>query len=87
MEKSLPPFITLTVFFEGTANTLKSCTTQIGLFTELTDAIDLSDNAAKVSSYQTGLQYKIAFDGYNAIVIIVIEECLHGYYLRSIYPL
>lgn len=77
MEKSLPPFITLTVFFEGTANTLKSCTTQIGLFTELTDAIDLSDNAAKVSSYQTGLQYKI----------IVIEECLHGYYLRSIYPL
>ena len=33
----------MTVYFEGTANTLDSFTTQIGLFSALTDALDLRE--------------------------------------------
>ena len=51
----------LTVFFEGTANPLDSFITQIGLFAELTDAIDLVRE--KVERYKPGQHYKIAFDG------------------------
>jgi hypothetical protein len=55
--------ITLTVFFEGTANTLDSYITQIGLFAGLTDAIDLSGKQ-DVTFYNPNNQYKICFDGY-----------------------
>ena len=38
-----PDPIIVTVYFEGTANTLDSFTTQIGLFSALTDALDLRE--------------------------------------------
>lgn len=60
---------TLTVYFEGTANALKAHTTQIGLFYELTDAVDLSGQVRRDrgQSYEDGGHYKIAFDGYVSV--------------------
>jgi len=50
----------LTVFFEGTANTIKPLTTQIGLFFTLTDAFDVGGHLGGVA---LGQPRKMAFDG------------------------
>ena len=56
--------VTLSAYFEGTANSLDSYVTQIGLFSSLTDAVDLRNvEIPPLTSYQNGSQYKISFDG------------------------
>mmetsp|Transcript_17015 Transcript_17015/g.28380 ORF Transcript_17015/g.28380 Transcript_17015/m.28380 type:complete len:391 (+) Transcript_17015:83-1255(+) len=52
--------VTVSVYFEGTANSLDSYVTQIGLFAALTDAVDLK---ICETTTLTGNQYKISFDG------------------------
>ncbi|CAJ1405731.1 unnamed protein product [Effrenium voratum] len=51
----------LTVFFEGTANTIDPLTTQIGLFFMLTDAFDVSGGS--LGGAPLGQPRKMAFDG------------------------
>lgn len=52
---------TLTVFFEGTANPIGDMVTQIGLFADLTNAVDL--RSASLDYQSENHQFKIAFDG------------------------
>ena len=51
----------LTVFFEGTANTIEPLTTQIGLFFTLTDAFDVS--GGNLGGAPISRPRKMAFDG------------------------
>jgi len=51
----------LTVFFEGTANTIQPLSTQIGLFFTLTDAIDIS--GGHLGGVPLDQPRKMAFDG------------------------
>ncbi|CAK8999049.1 unnamed protein product [Durusdinium trenchii] len=51
----------LTVFFEGTANTIEPLTTQIGLFFMLTDAFDVSGGSLGGAPLEQ--PRKMAFDG------------------------
>ena len=57
--------ITLSVFFEGTANPLDPITTQVGIFAQLTAGQDLSNYARDTSTGidPTAGPFKIAFDG------------------------
>jgi hypothetical protein len=53
-----------TVFFEGTANPIDANVTQIGVFADITNALDVSGRAAHGDLYTHALhQYKIGFDG------------------------
>ena len=54
------PRATLTVYFEGTANRIDYNVTQIGLFADITDALDLQLCGKSTSETH---QYKLSFDG------------------------
>ncbi|CAM9788674.1 unnamed protein product, partial [Ectocarpus fasciculatus] len=51
---------TLSVYFEGTANRIDYNVTQIGLFADITDALDL--RLSRTSTSETH-QYKLSYDG------------------------
>jgi len=53
--------VTLTVYFEGTANTLRPITTQVGVFFERTAALDVTDPAVEPADDET--QLKMGFSG------------------------
>ena len=58
--------LTLTVYFEGTANTIRPVTTQIGSLFSATDAQDLSEpDASPAAALQAGhaVHFKMGFDG------------------------
>jgi hypothetical protein len=58
--------VILSVYFEGTANPLRPHTTQVGLFAELTDAVDVTHGLPLAHHDEISnkvLHYKIAFDG------------------------
>jgi len=66
--KPLPPpfqatLVVLSVYFEGTANTLKPITTQIGVFFELTNGVDVTLPSTTLPAAPTAL--KMGFDGYG----------------------
>ena len=57
--------VILSAFFEGTANHLKPVTTQIGLFFEQCNAIDISDD---LSGFEADVgSYKMGFDGCGVV--------------------
>jgi len=51
----------LSVFFEGTANTLDPTTTQIGIFAKASSALDITERAGPISPSEG--PFKMAFDG------------------------
>jgi hypothetical protein len=53
--------IHISVYFEGTSNSLRMHSTQIGLFADLTDAVDLWEVSDLTGT--SGSDFKIAFDG------------------------
>jgi len=57
-----PEEVLLVVFFEGTANTLKPVTTQIGEFAHACSAVDIR-NATGPVDYASNGPFKMAFDG------------------------
>ena len=59
--QAMEPEAILSVFFEGTANTLRPPTTQIGLFAEACAAHDLTPPEARVPRDETA--FKMQFDG------------------------
>lgn len=68
--KPLPPpfhatLVVLSVYFEGTANTLKPITTQIGVFFELTNGVDVTQPSTTLPAAPTAL--KMGFDGCGVV--------------------
>ena len=68
--KPLPPpfhatLVVLSVYFEGTANTLKPITTQIGVFFELTNGVDVTLPSTTLPAAPTAL--KMGFDGCGVV--------------------
>ena len=68
--KPLPPpfhatLVVLSVYFEGTANTLKPITTQIGVFFELTNSVDVTLPSTTLPAAPTAL--KMGFDGCGVV--------------------
>ncbi len=57
--------VVLSVYFEGTANTLKPITTQIGVFFELTDGIDVTLSTTPLPGAPTAL--KMGFHGCGVV--------------------
>lgn len=57
-----PEEVILVVFFEGTANTLRPVTTQIGEFAHACSAVDFRNATSPVDYASTG-PFKMAFDG------------------------
>jgi len=57
-----PEEVLLVVFFEGTANTLRPATTQIGEFANACKAIDVRNESVSVDYASSG-PFKMAFDG------------------------
>ena len=55
----------LSVYFEGTANTLKPITTQIGVFFELTNGVDVTQPSTTLPAAPTAL--KMGFDGCGVV--------------------
>lgn len=55
--------VTLSVFFEGTANTICPITTQVGLFFELSEAQDVTDPVLPLPLELSGAKLKMGFDG------------------------
>ena len=55
------PPVVLTVFFEGTANTLQPITTQVGIFFDRTEALDVTDPDTPLPTKIT--QLRMGFDG------------------------
>jgi hypothetical protein len=57
--------VVLTVFFEGTSNTLSNNITQLGMLYDLTEGVDITSKAPQEKPAR-GQQYKMAFDGCGA---------------------
>ena len=55
--------VTLTVFWEGTGNTIVPITTQIGIFAQLTEGIDISSALDKPVFLNDGDKFKMLFHG------------------------